>query len=152
MVRQGKYMLCTVSELVAELSKGVCKKNAGKSKFKDVNFFVPSAYVSVDEYDGNVTLEEIAQNDGGWYGIKAIDTGFNDDEGLTLCADYYGGGSVAFGHLWGECSENEIRSVLKSLIFDTLISGEGTVGDATLLIAEFKPVRVEVKKIKKGAF
>lgn len=149
MLRMDGMLLCTVSELVEVLSGRINKRNPEESNFGCCDFLVPSCYVKVEEFDGKQTLREIASRDGGWYGIKAIDIGF-DENGLTLCSNYYGGDTPAFRHIFGECSESEIREAIEYLIAAPLRYEFGAVNGSMLVIAELS-AKVKVRKRKRGA-
>ena len=102
----------------------------GETEFAPVNFSVLSC-----GYDGKTEPEVVASGAEGWYGIRRVDTGFDDDE-LTLCANYYGGGSPHFGYLYEGCSEKEIESTIFLIIVGTLRSESPNINKDTMLVVQ----------------
>lgn len=122
-----QWMLCTVKELGVWLAERAEKDVlTGEKNFPDFDFVI------VDPEDGD-SLSEMARKAGGWYGIKAIDAGFDSNQ-LMLVADYYGGGCTSMGTV-GEYDE-EIAAAITAVILDTLQTTEGAEAD-TVLLAEF---------------
>lgn len=122
-----QWMLCTAEELGAWLAERVEKDVLiGGKNFPDCDFTI------ADRENGD-SLYEMARNASGWYGIKAIDAGFDSDQ-LMLIADYYGGGCASMGTV-GEYDE-EIAVAITATILDTLQTTENTKED-TLLLVEF---------------
>ena len=122
-----QWMLCTVEELGAWLAERVEKDVlTGEKIFPDCDFTI------TDKEDGD-SLYEMARSASSWYGIKAIDAGFDSNQ-LMLIADYYGGGCASMGTV-GEYDE-EIAVAITATILDTLQTTENAKED-TLLLVEF---------------
>lgn len=124
----SKYTICTVKELVDTLAKKIPENRFDFVKFPEVCFSI------IDYSQKNDEPEVVASGAEGWYGIHRIDTGFDDDE-LTLCANYFGGGSPTFCYIFEGCPKKEIKNSLFSAITGTLMS-EGHVNSNTLLVVE----------------
>lgn len=122
-----QWMLCTVKELGTWLAECVAKDVlAGEKNFPDCDFTIAGQ-------DDGESLREMARSASGWYGIKAIDAGFDSNQ-LMLIADYYGGGCASMGTV-GEYDE-EIGVAITATILDTLQTTENAKED-TLLLVEF---------------
>lgn len=130
MIVQDRTYICTVKELVETIARRILKNRPGDTDFSPVNFSILS-----EGYDGKSEPEVVASGAEGWYGIRRVDTGFDDDE-LTLCANYYGGGSPHFGYLYEGCSEEEIESTIFLIIQGTLRAESPRVNGQTMLVAE----------------
>lgn len=118
-------MLCTVEELGEWLAERVEKDVlTGEKNFPDCDFTI------VDPEDSG-SLNKMARNAGGWYGIKAIDAGFDSNQ-LMLIADYYGGGCASMGTV-GEYDE-EIAVAITATILDALQTTESAEADTVLLV------------------
>lgn len=122
-----QWMLCTVEELGAWLAERIEKDVlTGEKNFPDCDF-------TITNQETGDSLHEMARNANGWYGIKAIDAGFDSDQ-LMLVADYYGGGCASMGTV-GEYDE-EIAATITAVILDALQTIEKATAD-TLLLVEF---------------
>lgn len=130
MIIQGNKYICTPSELAEMLTKRICKKNPGETQFYPVNFSVISG-----NHAGKTEPEVVASGAEGWYGIRRIDTGF-DDDGLTLCCNYYGGGYPRLCYFDRENGDEEIKTQLLTMIYTVLAAGENIIGGSCSLIAE----------------
>ena len=130
MIVQDKTYICTVRELAETIARRILKDKPGETDFSPVCFSVLS-----EGYDGKTEPEVIASGAEGWYGIRRVDTGFDDDE-LTLCANYDGGGSPHFGYLYEGCSEKEIESTIFLIIQGTLRAESPNINGQTMLVAE----------------
>ena len=106
------------------------KDNPGETVFSPVTF----SYLG-EGYNGETEPEVIASGAEGWYGIHRIDTGFDDDD-LTLCANYYGGGSPHFCYLYEGCSEKEIENGISRIIQGALQLESPHINNQTMLVAE----------------
>lgn len=121
----------TLKELATFLSKEVDKNRPGRTKFKSVSF-------AVDE-SGSDDIEYAVSAAEGWYGIHQVETGFDDDESLTLCCNYYGGGYPFFGHIFEGLGEEGIQHTLLSMMRDALRHGENIRNpDSCRVVAEIK--------------
>lgn len=131
MKKDGHLMLCTVKELAEYLASGIDQNRVLDNGFSDCDFAI------IENVDGNDDLEYIKSGAMGWYGIKAVDTGF-DSDCLILFSDYYGGGCAQFAQLWDEMAcykQNEVENVIKSLILDALTCQETANEDTPLIVA-----------------
>lgn len=78
--------------------------------------------------------ELFQQNEAGVYGIKRIDTGFDNDN-LELFADYYGGGNGCYKEIVvGASTEGCVNNII-SLLIDT-IKFDYLCNENTILIVE----------------
>lgn len=132
-VREVKpnLVLLTVKELALRLSKEIDEKDVLRKPF-------PSCDFSIVDTEEREDLELIKSGAAGWYGIKAIDTGFDSDT-LVLVSDYYGGGCYATAEMWNdgiECGEDWQKDI-ETMLLKTLMVQESCNPD-TLLIVEFK--------------
>ncbi len=94
MIVQGNKYVCTPKELAYLIASKILKDKPGAAEFNPVDFsLLPHGY------DGSTEPEVAASKARGWYGIRRVDTGF-DDRGLTLCCSFYGGGCPHFGYLY----------------------------------------------------
>ncbi len=126
-------MLCTVEELANFLTSKVNAQNVLANRFPNCDFAI------VEDGDASDDLEYIKSGASGWYGIKAIDTGF-DSLGLILCADYYGGGCANFTQLWDDVAgflDGGISGAIQKVLLGALELQE-TAGPETKLIVEFE--------------
>lgn len=129
----NELMLCTVEELAKFLASKVNAKSVLANRFPNCDFAIVG-----DEEDSD-DLEYIKSGASGWYGIKAIDTGF-DSVGLILCADYYGGGCANFTQLWDDVAEilnGGISGAIQEILIGALELKE-TARPETKLIVEFE--------------
>ena len=122
-----RFMLCTVEklgELIAnEIENDVFA--AGK-QFIDCDFAI------VDGSEGE-DPSMIAKEANAWYGIKAVDAGFDSDR-IMLVADYYGGGGASMCTV-GE-SDIDVAEVISDTILEPLQCAESATKE-TVLVVEF---------------
>lgn len=130
MIVQDRTYICTIKELAQTIAKRINKDRPGETEFNPVSF----SWLS-EGYDGKMEPVAIASGAEGWYGIRRVDTGFDDDE-LTLCANYYGGGSPHFGYLYEGCSEEEIESTIFLIIQGTLRAETPHINSQTMVVAQ----------------
>ena len=95
MRKENESMVCTVNELSDYLGERARKCIREGSRFPDCDFAV------IDSENANKSFDELRDDNYGWYGIKAVDTGF-DSADLILFSDYYGGGCASFCSIWEE--------------------------------------------------
>lgn len=120
-------MLCTVSEFGEWLSEYI-ERNVltGGKRFPDCDFAIVDGVDATD-------LKETANKTGDWYGIKAIDAGFDSDL-LMLISDYYGGGCASMCTI--SQYDTEIAESIAEMVLDSLISN-GVPKANHILIVEF---------------
>lgn len=130
MIIQNNTCICTIKELAKMIAKRILKNDPGETPFSPVDFSLLS-----EGYDGNTEPEVVASSAEGWYGIRRVDTGF-DDNGLTLCANYYCGcGRIPrFCYLYKGCSELENVKVIYQLILGTLRAENPYINSQTMLV------------------
>lgn len=131
-VQDNKYV-CTAKELSNMIAKRILTEKPGETDFTTVKFSLLSG-----GYDGKTEPEVLASGAEGWYGIRKIDTGF-DDNGLTLCSNYYGGGYPQFGYFFEGCSEKQIEDTIFLMIVNTLYYAEGTAGPMLISETVYEP-------------
>lgn len=121
----GQWMLCTVEELGAWLAEYAGKDVlTGEKNFPDCDF-------TIADQEGTDNLNEMARNASGWYGIKAINAGFDSDR-LLLVADYYGGGGASMCTV-GE-SDIDVAEVISDTILEPLQCAESATKETVLLV------------------
>lgn len=127
MITDGKYLVGTIRELAEYLSRSV---DIGNMKFSDCDF-------AIAEFDDCDELEIVKWNSSGWFGVKQMDTGF-DNEDMILFADYYGGYCSHIKSLYDGMTGEEMIDAIASLIRDTLGEFESGLGDLNnaILISE----------------
>ncbi len=125
---ENNSMLCTVNELSDYLGNMAHECIREGSKFPNCDFAM------IDSWNADRSLEELRDDNRGWYGIKAIETGFGSAD-LILFSDYYGGGCASFCSIWKEiwCYQDE-SEVIKKTILDTLRCCEIADGDSMLIV------------------
>ena len=128
MRKENESMVCTVSELSDYLGERARKCISEGSRFPDCDF----ALISSDEVD--MGIKHLSETASGWYGIKAVDTGF-DSADLILFSDYYGGGCASFCSIWEElwCYQDASEAIEKTIL-DTLRCSDVVMGDSILIV------------------
>ena len=136
MKTENNYMLGTVKEIAEAIAENIVDKNKGLSHearqlFKNCDFVITDC----DLCDTRTLADIYKDSESGIYGIKCIDTGF-DNFDIDIFADYYGGGSgyygiLAYGEGYEECVEN-----IKRLMLQSLRIGEKCDED-TILVAQW---------------
>lgn len=135
MTINGNYILGMPEEIAAYLVRDIFKNKHinNSSKFYNCDFAIVDM---TNEEIKELTLEEIYINSTGWYGIKHINTGF-DNSDLDLFADYYGGGCGVYDMIYDGMKKDECVNIVKELIMSTLNIVESCKED-TLLIGIVK--------------
>lgn len=135
MLKEGKYLLGTISEIANELYNS--EEKIFKNRFRECDF----ALVDTEDFDLlNESLDVIYENSIGFYGIKKIDTGFDNDsnDNVDLFADYYGGGCGTYVLLGDWDSKDYIVKNIIGMILDVLSYQEGTIYSNDIIICELK--------------
>lgn len=132
--KENKYMLGTIAEVAKELY------HKNEKNFEDRFIECDFAVVEKEDFDlDNDDLEIIHINSTGWYGIKKLDTGFdNEYGGVDLFADYYGGGCGTYKLIGDWLPDEDILMYINKMIISVLSCQEGTVTGDTVLICELK--------------
>lgn len=130
---EGKLMLCTISELSEFLAGKIDGHNVLRNVFPDCDFSILDSDCNME----NESLECIASGANAWYGVKAIDPGF-DSNCLMLISDYYCGGCANMATFFDDYNQYySISHSILNLILDTLHCFEAATKD-TLLIVEIR--------------
>lgn len=112
--------VCSITELVDLVVKQINLNDPGTTNFRTVDF----AVLDTDTVPEDADLEQVVMDASGWYGIRRIETGF-DDPDLTLCANYYSGGIYpSFCHLFSGREEKDVRAEILRLITVSIERGE----------------------------
>ena len=132
--KENKYMLGTIAEVAKELY------HKNEKNFEDRFIECDFAVVEKEDFDlDNDDLEIIHINSTGWYGIKKLDTGFdNEYGGVDLFADYYGGGCGTYKLIGDWLPDEDILMYINKMIIGVLSCQEGTVTGDTVLICELR--------------
>lgn len=133
--KEGKYLLGTIDDVVKELY------NPNEKVFADR--FTECDFALVETEDFNLRdepLDVIYENSNGFYGIKKIDTGFDNGnyDNIDLFADYYGGGCGTYKLIGNWKKDLEIRNDIKEMIVDVLNYQEGYVCSDDIVVCELK--------------
>lgn len=133
--KEGKYILGTIDEVAKELYKANEKNFA--DRFIECDFAVANDFDLDLEKDD---LETICIDSTGWYGIKKIDTGFDDrhENDVDLFADYYGGGCGTYKLIGDWDDKDLITDIIKEMIIIVLSHQESYITEDTILICELK--------------
>lgn len=131
-IYENNLMVCTVKQLAKYLSSQIDGKNVLKNKFPNCDF----AIIDTDTFDD---LENLRCNSSGWYGIKAVDAGFDSCD-LILISDYYGGSCAKICQIFDDMNEilpnDNIESNIKRIVLNTLQYQE-SANENTYLIVDF---------------
>ena len=138
MRKDKNFMLCTVKELALYIMDKIyigndCYQLA--ENFPNCDFSI----VDTETYGKKLFGESFTRallSAGDWYGIKAVDTGFNSLD-LTLICDYYGGGAAHIAALYFGLEKDCAMDYILSAIKNTLSVKEYCISDSTLLIVNF---------------
>ena len=133
--KDGKYILGTIKEIVKELYNP--NEKIFKDRFRECDF----ALVETEDFNLlKEPLDVIYDNSIGFYGIKKIDTGFDNDgyNDVDLFADYYGGGCGTYKLIGDWENDQEIRNDIKKMIVEVLSNQEGYINADYIIICELK--------------
>lgn len=131
MLRDGKFMICTIPELAEWLTDSIeCNPYGDVDFIAEVDFtLLPITEEEIEYY----SADEINIRCEMWYGIKAIDTRV-DSPWINLVADLYGGGSAELVTIV-EKDKGTARDI-EGMICRVLQAMEGTNCDDQLLFVE----------------
>lgn len=128
--KEDKYMLGTIAEVAKELYD--VNEKEFTDRFHNCDFSVVN-----QDYSKIKSVEEIfLASNGPWYGIKQLNTGFDNYNTVDLFADYYGGGCGTYKEIGDWDSENIIKKYIKEIILETLNKGELVSNENTIIICE----------------
>ena len=131
--KEGRYILGTIKEIAKELYNPNIKDFT--ERFIDCDF----ALVHNEEFDlFNDDLEYICYHAEGWYGIKIIDTRFDNVDNVDLFADYYGGGCGTYRLMGDWISNNGIVGRITEMIIKVLSYQEGNITEDHIIICDRK--------------
>lgn len=131
MLRDGKFIICTIRELAEWLTDSIqCNPWREPDFIAEVDFsLLPIPEEEIEDHSAN----EIHTMCEGWYGIKTVDTHV-DSPWINLVADMYGGGSA---ELITICEKDDgVAGDIEGMICRVLQSMEGTNCDNELLFVE----------------
>lgn len=138
--KKSKYMLGTIAECAKELYNSNEKRF--ENRFVNCDFAIADGHFDVgDDLDfEHDDLETIFENSSGWYGIKKLDTGFDNshDDDVDLFADYYGGGCGTYKLIGDWNNENEIVNTIKKMIIMVMSYNEGIITENDIIVCEIK--------------
>ncbi len=138
LVRQGSLMACRIARLAEYLADNTYQSGE-EWHFADCDFSV------IDEDTDLSDLNHVKKVDAaGWYGIKAVNAGF-ESTALVLMSDYYGGNCVSVAQLFDD-GDNWKREIEKAII-ETL-SVQETVNPDTMLLIELCGAKKNSKDIR----
>lgn len=131
--KEGRYILGTIKEVARELYNPNIKDFT--ERFIDCDF----ALVYDGDFDlFNDNLESICYNVEGWYGIKRIDTGFDNVDNVDLFADYYGGGCGTYRLMGDWISDTGIVRRITEMIIKVLSYQEGNITEDHIIICDIE--------------
>ena len=128
LVQQDNLMACRIARLAEYLADNTYQ--SGKEwRFTDCDFSI------IDEDENLADLNRVKKDACGWYGIKAVNPGFESTE-LILVSDYYGGGCASMTQLfWDDGNERDNwKKEIEKAIIETLSVQETVTPDTMLLI------------------
>jgi len=126
-----RFAIMSVEKLAEFLVDHIDLENVKAKVFPDCDF----ANIDIDEEAEKRPLEDVRRDASGWYGIKAVDAGF-DSEDLIIISDYYGGGCAHMASIYsGEDRADAVRAIKDTILYTLSIQEE--VRADTALIVEF---------------
>ena len=133
---EDNIILGTASEIASVLCddlKGPVSCKSAK-QFKECDFApAPDTWYSTD------TIKQIRDRAESWYGIKTINTDF-DNPALELFVDYYGGCAGYYCALETETKKEAVERIEIVMLASMNANGESATED-TLLVGEMKEVK-----------
>lgn len=126
LIRQDNLMACSISNFAKYLSESI-RQNNSEWHFPDCDFAI------IDEDTDLTDLKKIDAC--GWYGIKAINPGF-ESSALVLMSDYYGGNCASLAQLFDDDKDNWASKIEKAVV--GTMSVQETVTPGTMLLIEIK--------------
>ena len=130
---ENNFILGTASEIASVLCSGFTEPISSETanQFKECDFAVaPDTWYSTD------TVKQISSRAESWYGIKTINTGF-DNPALELFVDYYGSCAGYYCAIKTETKKEAVERVEVAMLAGLNANGESVTGD-TLLVGEMK--------------
>lgn len=134
MTNDGKYFLGTIEEFAQMLAGSISVEGIVTdplSLWKNYDFASANDILNMEE----LSHEEIKNRASGWYGIRKFVAGFDDDEGLSLMCNYYGGGAGSCKYIEPGLSESFCAVAFMDMICKTIWRRELFTPD-DILIAE----------------
>ena len=130
---ENNLILGTASEIASVLCSGFTEpiSSESASQFKECDFApAPETWYSTD------TVKEICKRAGSWYGIKTINTDF-DNPALELFVDYYGGCAGYYCAIKTESKQEAIDRIEVAMLASMNANNENVTGD-TLLVGKIE--------------
>lgn len=130
---ENNLILGTASEIASVLCSGFTEPITSESaiQFKECDFApAPETWYSTD------TVKEICKRAGSWYGIKTINTDF-DNPALELFVDYYGGCAGYYCAIKTESKQEAIGRIEVAMLASMNANNENVTGD-TLLVGKIE--------------
>lgn len=130
---ENNLILGTASEIASVLCSGFTEPITSESaiQFKECDFApAPETWYSTD------TVKEICKRAGSWYGIKTINTDF-DNPALELFVDYYGGCAGYYCAIETESKQEAIDRIEVAMLASMNANNENVTGD-TLLVGKIE--------------
>ena len=130
---ENNFILGTASEIASVLCVDFKEPISCKSakQFKECDFApAPETWYSTD------TVKEISNRAESWYGIKTINTDF-DNPALELFVDYYGGCAGYYCAIETESKKEATDRIEVAMLASMNANDEGVTGD-TLFVGEMK--------------
>ena len=130
---ENNLILGTASEIASVLCSGFTEpiSSESASQFKECDFApAPETWYSTD------TVRQISSRAESWYGIKTINTGF-DNPALELFVDYYGSCAGFYCAIETESKQEATDRIEVAMLASMNANDEGVTGD-TLLVGEMK--------------
>ena len=130
---ENNLILGTASEIASVLCSGFTEPISSESakQFKECDFApAPETWYSTD------TVKEICKRAGSWYGIKTINTDF-DNPALELFVDYYGGCAGYYCAIETESKQEAIDRIEVAMLASMNANDENVTGD-TLLVGKIE--------------
>lgn len=139
LVRQDNLMACRIARLAEYLADNTYQSGE-EWHFADCDFSV------IDEDTDLSDLNHVKKVDAaGWYGIKAVNAGF-ESAALVLMADYYGGNCASVAQLFYDDGDNWKREIEKAII--ATLSVQDTVTPSTMLLIDITGAKKSDKDIR----
>lgn len=111
--------LMTIEELIEYIVGRLDLKNVKRRKFPECDFAFPCPSDRFNE-DLKDDLETCAMNADDWFGIKEISAGFDNDCGIYIMSEYYGGGNPAFVYIEDGDSDVFVKQKIEKMLLDSI--------------------------------
>lgn len=135
MISKGKYILGTPKEVAETIVDESFDFSGATYRLKPCGF-ISYDFATFDAENIDASAEQLEQSVEYWYGVKKIDTGF-DNSGICLdvFSDCYGGGSGTYCKIENFYQRTTIIKLLTKTIITTIQDNEEGCSAKTLLLA-----------------